>query len=422
VSNAVVPQPARDPNVGRRPVSAFLSHWRGNAPEIAALQLELRLRGVHVWRDVDSLEFGQPFEPAIRSAVADDVSAFVAYVTPDFLARPIIWDVEVPAALARLHRDPDFLIIPLFCGVSPAALTARCAELSLLDLSRFNGVELAPRGSRAKRAAALKTVARRTLRAGLHQRLTADAAYVPRLLLRAQEHTPDEPGVDLDLDWAAPFADGCPAPAVWQHDLLPALRDIRDTLSALSRRRLHVQVQARLSAPIALGEVFSATAKYTLTFSGANGAWSTDATRRAVPVLAQTAIAAPGRDRTTALVEVSISRAVGRSVGAHATGLGADAPGRAVRLEPVAGAGQRSVEDADWALSAAWEVGECLRALHDTHGIRHIHLYVAAPAEWCVLLGHTLNAVGRITVHQWHPTLGDYVRACTLGATGIVTK
>jgi hypothetical protein len=76
------------------------------------------------------------------------------------------------------------------------------------------------------------------------------------------------------------------------------------------------------------------------------------------------------------------------------------------------------VQDAEWAISAAWEVGDCLRALHDEEGVRHFHLYVAAPAEWCVLLGHTLNAVGKITVHQWHSTTAQYVKACTLGAVG----
>lgn len=384
---------------------------------IASLQRVLQFRGLHAWRDVDDLEIGQAFEDAIRRALRTEVSAFIAYVTPEFLTRDIIWRVEVPEALERVGRDPDFLIIPLFCGVEPEELTAVCAHHGLRDLSAFNGHKIPPSARRKTRDAELRRVAQRTLRAGLRPRLTAHPSYVPRLLLRAQPHAPGEHGVDLDLDWTAPFTTGCPSPEEWAAELLPALYDVRDALSALSRRHLHIEVQSRLSAPLALGEVFSATAKYTLTFGGTNGAWSTAAPRRGAPVLVRRDLAAPGQDRSVALVEVSVARAVGRSVAGHAGGVAGDAPGRAVRLEPTGGPGNTAVEDASWAVSAAWEVGDCLRTMHD-EGVQHFHLYVAAPAEWCVLLGHTLNAVGRITVHQWHPTAGGYVQACTLGAVG----
>jgi len=408
--------PAPNTYMRRQPASVFLSHWRGNAAVISLLQRELQLRGVRAWRDTTNLEYGEEFKDALRRAIRDEVSAFIAYVTPDFLTRAIIWDVEVPEALNRHGTDPHFQIIPLFSGVAPAELTAKCASLGLKDLSDFNG-EFVPRRGQAKRAAVIKTVAARTLRSALRPRLMADNVYEPRVLLRAEAHTAAEPGVDLDLDWTEPFIPGCPSPEAWATDLMPSLRDIRDVLSANSRRLLHVEVQARLPAAIAFGEVFNSVAKYTLTVSGRNGAWSTASPHRSVPVLRREDITAPGNDRATGLVEVSISRAIGRSVEAHAAGLDV-VPGHAVRLVPVDGPGLRAVEDASWAITAAWQVGECMRALHDEQGAQHIHLYVAAPAEWCVLLGHTLNATGRITVHQMHPVTREYVRACTLGATG----
>ncbi|WP_310569750.1 SAVED domain-containing protein [Gemmatimonas sp.] len=405
----------------RRPPRFFMSHWRGNASDIAALQRALQFRGLHAWRDVDHLELGELFEAAIRRAIREEVSAFIAFVTPTFLTRPVIWNVEVPEALERHRRDPGFLIIPLFCGVTPPELTAMCARHGLGDLSAFNGHSVAPGATKKVRNAELRRVAQRTLRAGLRPRIAADAAYVPRLLLRAQPHSVGEQGVDLDLDWTAPFEAGCPSATEWRDELMPALHDTRAVLDELSRRHAHVHVQARLSAPLALGEVLSATAKYTLTFDGANGAWSTVAPRRRAPVLVRHDLAAPGTDRSVALVEVAIARDLSQTVAGHAAGL-SDRPGHSVRLTPSSGASQQAVVDATWAMSAAWEVGECLRTLHDQHGVRHIHLYVAAPAEWCVLLGHTLNAVGRITVHQWHPTTGSYVRACTLGAVGATRR
>ncbi len=399
----------------RRPPRFFLSHWRGNAADIAALKKALQLRGLHAWRDKDDLEIGELFESAFRRAIQEEVSAFIAFVTPEFLTRPVIWNVEVPEALARRERDPSFSIIPLFCGVTPDELTATCKAHGLRSLSDFDGHTLAPEATGKKRNGELRRVAQRTLRAGLRPRFASSPGYVPRLLLRTQPFAAAAPGVDLDMDWAAPFEEGCPRETEWRDDLVPALQDVRAVLDELSQKLVHVQVQSRLSAALALGETLSATAKYTLTFDGANGAWSTTAKRSGLPILLQTELTAPGTDRTVALVEVAVSRDVGRSVASAAAGL-SEPPGHAVRLTPTDGATQHAVVDASWAISAAWDVGTCLRTLHDQHGVRHFHLYVAAPAEWCVLLGHTLNAVGKITVHQWHPKTATYVRACTLGA------
>ncbi len=383
---------------------------------MGALQRALRFRGLHAWRDVDDLELGNKFREALRIAISDEVSAFIALVTPKFLTRDVIWDVEVPEALARVQRQPDFLIIPLFCGVSPSELSAECTRRGLADLSAFNGYELRPDASVVP-PAQLRLVAQRSLRAGLRHRFERSPDSVARLLLRSQSFASTMGGVDLDLDWSAAFASGCPSPEQWNQELMPALFDLRDVLGALPQRRLHVQVQSHLSAPLAFGEVFSATAKYLLTLEGSNGSWSTDAPRSKTPVLNRREIAARGSLGSSAVVEVSISRDVGNAVSTHAARLETGF-NRAVRFEPAGGPSNAAVSDATWAITAAWEVGQCLRALHDEDGIRHFHLYVAAPAEWCALLGHTLNAVGRITVHQWHRENAEYVQACTLGAAG----
>lgn len=400
----------------RRPPRFFLSHYRGDATRVASLQQALQLRGLHSWRDVDDLEVGRPFEDEIRSAIQSDVSAFIAYVTPDFLRRDIIWNVEVPEALDRAKSDETFKIVPLFCGVKPEDLKEVCSRHGLADLSAFNGIKMPSRPGSSQREAN-RQVAKRALRACLGLLFDRDPSYVPRVLMRAQPFAPGPLGTDLDLNWSSPFASGCPPHDQWERVLLPALADVRDALSALSRRHVHVEVQARLSAPIALGEALSDRAKYTLDIGGKNGTWTTTVARREDPVLVRQELSAPGHDRSVALVDVSIARAVGRAAIDDVSGLDAANPGSAVRFEPRAGPSNTAVEDASWAMSAAREVAACLRAMHD-EGVRQFHLFVAAPAEWCVLLGHTLNAVGRITVYQWHPTRGGYVRACTLGTVG----
>ena len=179
-------------------------------------------------------------------------------------------------------------------------------------------------------------------------------------------------------------------------------------------RRLAVEVQARLSAPLALGEALNAGGKFTLLVAGSDGTWPTDTRRRSQPVLVPEPLAATG-DPRVALLEVSISREVGRAAAAHVSTI-RPAPGRARRVRPIGGASQTAVEDASWAVTAAAEVADVMRTLHD-EGVRCFYLYVAAPAAWCVLLGHQLNAVGQVVVYQRHPGSGEYLRGCSLGAT-----
>jgi hypothetical protein len=399
----------------RQTLATFLSHWRGNAAVTADLQRELRLRGIAAWRDVTNLDYGKEATDAIRHAIQEDVDGFIALVTPTYLTRPVIWEIEIPEALARRRREPEFQIIPLFCGVKPAELTARCIELGLEDISKFNG-DFLRRVSRVKRAAALKAIARRALRAALHLRAGKGTEYEARLLLRTEALSPPDTGVDLDLDWSEEFRSGCPPVEVWDNDLTPALRDVREELSLLPiSRSVVVTASARLSAAVALGEALSSVAKFDLRLVGAIGEWSTTANRGTSQLLSHHQLAATG-DPRVAIVEVSVSRAIGKLVAPHAATL-ADPAGHVWRLQPIAGVARNAIQDESAAITMAWEVGDFLRRLHDEQGVRRIHLYVAAPAEWCVLLGHTLNAVGQVVVYQLDTVTGEYARACALGAT-----
>lgn len=399
----------------RQTLSAFLSYWGEDARFITKLQQALHLRGVKVWRDRSDLRYGSAFEEQIRHAIRHEVSAFVAFITRGSLLRPVIWDVEVPEALARNEREPNFQLIPIFCGVAPAEVKAHCAARGLRDLSAFHGEILQPSADHTEIAGAARLVARNSLHAGLGLRLSTAQSYEPRLLMRTDPHAPHESGVDLELDWTEPFADGCPTGDTWEQDILPAVRDLREVVGSCSpRKRLEIQVVSRLSASVALGETFSAAAKYRLTLLGTNGEWASDAPRRTSRVLQETELPGLGGDAATAVIEVSISRFLGAAVATHAATLNPK-PGRSWRLEPVAGASSAAVEDASWAITAAWEVGDFLRRLHDRAGVRQFHLFIAAPSEWCVLLGHTLNAVGQLIIYQYNRHTGHYERACVLG-------
>src|SRR5437879_10286139 len=64
----------------------------------------------------------------------------------------------------------------------------------------------------------------------------------------------------------------------WQEILLSALRNVKDVLSAsIPSRKLHLVVQARLPAALALGFTFPDVAHFTLVLEGKHGTWSSRA-------------------------------------------------------------------------------------------------------------------------------------------------
>jgi formylglycine-generating enzyme required for sulfatase activity len=130
-----------DNNVGRaeRETAAhrlFLSH--AGVDSEAALRLARQLEdsadakahGLKVWIDKQDLVAGSPWKDALQSAL-DDSTAFAVYVG----SRGVVnwsWS-EVRVALDRVHKDPDYRIIPILAsGTSPADLPS--------FLSQYQGV------------------------------------------------------------------------------------------------------------------------------------------------------------------------------------------------------------------------------------------------------------------------------------------
>ena len=403
----------------RSVLTAFLSYSRrrrAGVREVEALQHELQRRGLHAWRDVTDLELGDAFAAELRHAIREQADAFVACVTPQYLEPGIIWQVEVPEALARVKREPGFRVIPLLRGVTWRELADACKQHGVNNLGDFNGEQLGRRASRAELAAAQREIARHTLGAALRRRLATDRGYRPRLLLRTAVMDTRDADVDLDLDWSRDFAEGCPEAARWPDTLGAALTDLRQELAGAGgpRGAIQIQTHARLPAAIALGEALSGAGNFRLEVVHDGACWSADAVPAGAPPRLVTALTEhPGVPRV-AVVDLSLARAVGGSIEEILHDLD-PAPGIRVCITPAGGVSRTAVEDGPWAASAAREVGDILRQLYDQRGVRRVHLFVAAPPAWCVLLGHHLSAVGELVIYQFHPHTQRYVRACTLG-------
>jgi hypothetical protein len=408
------------PGDAERPATAFLSYARKDADEVERLQCELKLRGVRAWRDVTDLALGGYSAEEIARAIADESDALLLYLTPRCLASRFIWDIEVPTALRRREQDRDYGIVPIFRGVDTRELDRFCAGRGCPPLTDFNGAFIPERGveeSEATIGAALAAVARRALAATLRLRLRrvgADRTYTPRLCLRTFPYTPAVDSLDLDLDWLPYFADRTPSADEWRRALLPALRDVKDALSAAGTgRTLHLIVQARLPVALALGAAFPASAHFTLVVEGRHGAWSTAATDAAGQPLRRASYGGDG-DARVALVETAISRKTARAVTESLPSLNLSF-GHHLQFTPPEGPGDEAVKDGVQALAMARQIGRELKRLRDEEGVRHVHLFAACPAALAVLLGHQFNAATAITVYHTDAA-GLYVPACTLNA------
>lgn len=395
-------------NAGR-PVTVLLSYARSNTRRVGDLQRELKLRGVRAWRDITNLPAGAPTADTIRDAIRHGTDAFVAYVTPQFLESDFIWNVEIPEAVARHETDQFYRIIPIFDRVTPPELTARCASAGETDLSQFHG-RFAQATGRSRRSA-LKEVARATLQAVLAVRFEARRE---RPLIASFQCGPlvtqlDNP--DLEIDWSGDFSSPCPPGTVWIGDLLPALRDVREVVASTVPSRLVVaEVHARLSAALAFGHAISSAARLRLILRDNATDWCASRGRPGRELLRRRILAAAG-DTSVAAIEVAISRAT--SVAASdALGREGINPGRHLVLEPVDGCGSTSIGSPEDAADMARQVSTLMQEMHD-EGVKTFHLFVASPPAWAALLGHLLNAVGEVVVHQWDLPSG-YRRGCTL--------
>jgi hypothetical protein len=91
-----------------RPATVLFSYAREDRDAVKDLQLRLKARGVRSWRDEDDILPGSLFEWEIVHAIEQEVDAMALYVTAESLKSDFIWKKEIPAALRRQQRDPQF--------------------------------------------------------------------------------------------------------------------------------------------------------------------------------------------------------------------------------------------------------------------------------------------------------------------------
>lgn len=402
----------------------FVSYRRRRLQETNALVDALRDRGVPTWRDVDDL-VTESTETAVREALRDErTSGAILWLTPDVKDSPIIRDVEVPEAIRRRKRDPQFWVtIILAEGLDYSTVQSLFADsLGPEDLSTWNLTKVSNPWASATDIQKVATSALIERTAQFSQQNPAPSSA--RVTVHAKGTMVIGTEDILSVDWTHHFDTGIPTPDAWAlmadaaSDLATALKQGTPTSTAL-------QLGGTPSIPAAtlLGSTFSSR-------DGRNPSWlqrqpdgeaftewkrsdSNDSSLagecgwRAAPLIYRVASA------NSLAVCVNISDDV---TAAFARSRLVTPSWRAVLvIEATTGRNTRAQPlTRDEAASLVHLTVDAIRSARaDVLGIDSIHLFIAGPAGFAFLLGTAVATLPPITTYEYDTISSQYVPAAT---------
>jgi hypothetical protein len=407
----------------------LLSYSSKDADEVEDLDLEMRRRGVPLWRDRSNLKNGRHQEDEIEKA-ARAAAGFIFYLTENAAKNDWVRETERTYALQNAKRDGSFGILPIFreprkevveemkrLGQEPP----RPGEPSPYDLSGYAGFIFDPREVAAGRKdGQIRAAAEASLGLMLDTlRLRRD----PGAKLRIGAATRGGPALsdkemDLLLDWSYDYPphQAAPSHAVAERMLSPALASLADSIRQnWHRRSLQIIPQCHLSMALALGFQFRRNTGYDLevmdVYSGDCWAgpakplpedpsfWSTDKSKDC----------GSGKDL---VVGIAISQPIDVKLledFAKSSGLGV---GHILLFEPKACAPSKEClqpKSPEEVHRTAVAVTEAITRKRSEGFRGTVHLVGTLPAGFAVLLGQQLSNVGLVQSYEWSDGEGRYL-------------
>jgi hypothetical protein len=386
-------------------------------PEVLELADELRLRGLRVFLDVieQARYAGQDMADFLRRFIERESEAFLLYVAQAITDSPYVWNLEVPSALTRRDHDQDYLVLPFFRDRRPSEVRdsmpphgQRLAALGGIVAVPSKGGS--PQETNRFLAAKWREASRRMLEAVVSRSMGILSGQGRPLRIDIYTRVEGPADADLVLDWRSQFPGGRSAsPESWQR-IQSAMADLSAVLPRVGGRTIRVSGNAHLSAAVALGYTFPRPMGFSLEVEQYGTWWSSVGPDSASPLQIVSGQLDPGRKDILLVVAISRPEVVPEAMD-YITRAGAALGGRIV-VQPRAGPGPNALAPDD-ARSAVREIVGALTHARATWGMGTTHLFLAAPLALAVLLGHHLNASGRVQLYEHDKTSGGYVKAIT---------
>ncbi len=388
-------------------------------PEVLELAEELRLRGLRVF--LDAIErarlSGQDTAEFLRRVVETESDAFLLYLTQAIIQSPYVWDLEVPAALGRRDRDVDYRVLPFFRDCRPNQVRDSMPPYGP-RLAALNGViAVPPEGSSAEEIHLFLTDKRREAARELlhafvrrHTPVLGEGGRSLRIDLFTRVAGPAN--TDLTLDWRAQFPEGEPASMEAWARMQAALSDLTPVVAQLGARGIRLSGNSHLSAAVALGYAFPRPSGFSFEISQYDVWWWSIGPDVASPLEIISQQLDPSRKDILLVIAISRPEIVPEAT-RFATQAGVKYGGR-IEAKVRGGPGPTALAGPDEARAAVRDIIRALTDARASWGSGTVHMFVAAPFAFAVLLGHHLNACGPIQVYEHSKSRGTYVRAVTL--------
>lgn len=387
----------------------FVSYKRERATDVERIHKALRDHGVPSWQDIRDLPH-TPLEPELRKVLADpETSSAILYITPEVKNSDVVRLVEAPAIVKRAASDPGFFVVPVAAGgmsYDEAAAVFDGTPLGGHDLRNWNIFVADSDPLSVDEAGA---IARRVL----NERLKRIAASLPAdapLAIRIFDRNPraHDPAHALTVDWShhlvasRRMADGAMETAI-----LPALKTVAKAIEAtrgLADRVIDLGGNPSLPTAVAVGVEFLTVRRLRVRWNqyhaGSYQLWEAHGPAEDSNLTVASPITGTVGARDLA-VTVSINRDTLNDFDRVRPDL---PPLRAIVHAGIAEEVRRQQDfvltppQARHAVKKVIEAIDSARATYDANGT--VHLFLACPAGFAVLLGQSLNTVGRVVVYE----------------------
>jgi hypothetical protein len=377
---------------------AFSSYsWKNNddMDSIGRLVCELRLRGLTVLRDLESLNAGAPVEGTIRQELARS-ALVMPLLTPESLASDPVVEMEFKGArdLQREHGRPALVPVVRNLGADHAAVTTNTYKRLKYDFGAM-WTQIVTPGDGPVEIQEIARIASEGLRATKPPgEGPPDGSWRLSVATRGERRAGEE--LVIDATELLGGTESRPGNATDWARVHVGICDLARVLGAHGlRREIVIDPHCHLSAAVAVGHAFRFAAGWLPTVE-ANGAAFTrgDPDRGEITSTVEYGTFTGDSGTLAAIVDL-----VPRDIYRCATDSFVSPPRATVHYTRAAGSHLNTHETADLAV---W-IAQDIKRLRGEVKADWVNLYLCVPAAFAVLFGAEMGAVGcPVRLHETH--------------------